>query len=138
MIEEKYDPAHLLTIAALIFVGALIVFVASIIWVQIYNRGEANTESWAALTGLIGWATAQAQSIYNARYGTTQSAGAKDDTIRTLSQTAAVAANTVQAQQIAASAAPAPLTAEPGQPIKTGELSVDATGATINIDKGKS
>ncbi len=144
MIEEKYDPARLLTLAAISFVGVLIFFVAAIIWVQIVNKGEANTESWAALTGLIGWATAQVSVIYNARYGTTQSAGAKDDTIKVLSQTAAVAASTVQAQQIAASAAPTPTQAAdaavpaPGQPLRVDEISVDATGATINIDKGKS
>ena len=70
--HDQYDPARLLTWAALAFVGILIIFVAAIIGIQIAKTGEANTESWAALTGLIGWATSQVSVIYSNRYGTTQ------------------------------------------------------------------
>lgn len=94
MVDRRatYDPARLLTWAALVFVLILIVFVAAIIGVQIYKSGEANTESWAALTGLIGWATSQVSIIFSARYGTTQQSMAKDATIRQQAMTAAVQA----------------------------------------------
>lgn len=78
---DDYDPGRLLTYAALFFVGVLIVFVSSIIGVQIWKSGEANTESWAALTGLIGWATSQVSIIFSNRFGTTQQAAKKDDVI---------------------------------------------------------
>lgn len=70
--HDQYDPAKLLTFAGLTFVLVLIVFVCSIIGIQIAKSGEANTESWAALTGLIGWATGIVGMIYSNRYGTTQ------------------------------------------------------------------
>lgn len=75
--HDQYDPARLLTVSALIFVGILILFVAGIIGVQIEKSGEANTESWAALTGLIGWATSQVSIIFSNRYGTTQQSTAQ-------------------------------------------------------------
>ena len=92
--EEKrtdYDPALLLTRAALSFVGTMIVFVCIIISVQIAKTGEANTESWAALTGLIGWVTGIASVIFNARFGTSQQSAAKDKIIAKQVETAAVA-----------------------------------------------
>lgn len=95
MIHERrseYDPARLLTCAALCFVGTLILFVCIIIAVQIWKSGEANTESWAALTGMIGWVTGTASMIYSARYGTTKQSEAKDAVIAQQSRTAAVVA----------------------------------------------
>lgn len=94
MIErrEEYDPAILLTRAALSFVGVLIVFVCVIIGLQIWKTGEANTESWAALTGMIGWVTGTVSMIYNARYGTSKQAETKDAVIAQQSRTAAVIA----------------------------------------------
>lgn len=88
---DGYDPARLLTLAALFFVGILIVFVAGIIGVQIWKVGEANTESWAALTGLIGWATSQVSIIFSNRFGSTQQSQTKDTTIAVQAHTAAVA-----------------------------------------------
>ena len=79
--QEQYDPGRLLTLAALLFVGILILFVAGIIGMQIWKSGDANTESWAALTGLIGWATSQVSIIYSNRYGTTQQSVNKDAVI---------------------------------------------------------
>lgn len=70
--HDQYDPAKLLTFAGLTFVLVLILFVSAIIGIQIAKSGEANTESWAALTGLIGWATGIVGMIYSNRYGTTQ------------------------------------------------------------------
>jgi hypothetical protein len=129
----SYDPAALLTGSALFFVGILILFVAAIIGVQIWRSGEANTESWAALTGLIGWATSQVSVIFNNRYGTTQQSARKDETIQDLTKTASVIAQTTQATQAATAISAPPV---PGQPITASEVSIDATGAAINIDKG--
>ncbi len=95
MIEERrtaYDPARLLTMAGLGFVAVLILFVAAIILVQVIKSGSANTESWAAFTALIGWATAQVSVIYSNRYGTTQQSATKDAVIEQQSRTAAVIA----------------------------------------------
>lgn len=90
--HAEYDPAMLLTRAALIYVGAIIVFVCIIIAAQIWKTGEANTESWAALTGLIGWVTGIASVIFNARFGTSKQAETKDAVIAQQSRTAAVIA----------------------------------------------
>jgi divalent metal cation (Fe/Co/Zn/Cd) transporter len=90
--RQEYDPARILTWAALLFVGALIFFVGLIIGWQIITGGEANTESWAALTGLIGWVTGTVSMIYNARYGTSKQAETKDAVIAQQSRTAAVMA----------------------------------------------
>lgn len=95
--HDQYDPARLLTVAALIFVGILILFVAAIIGVQIWKSGEANTESWAALTGLIGWATSQVSIIFSNRYGTTQQATNQTAVIAQQARAAAVLANTALA-----------------------------------------
>ncbi len=101
LIEERsvvrpveYDPARLLTRSAIAFVGLLILFVASIIVVQILKNGEANTESWAALTGLIGYAMGLLSIIFNNRFGNTQQSAKKDELIaRQVTTAAAVAAS---------------------------------------------
>jgi len=104
----QYDPAILLTRASLAFVGVLIVFVAAIIGAQIWKGGEANTESWAALTGLIGWATSQVSIVFSNRFGTTQGSSRKDEVIAVQAQTAATiaAAPTAPAQAAAPAVAP--------------------------------
>lgn len=91
MMEERrseYDASLLLTRAALVFVGFLVLFVCLIIGIQVTRAGEANTESWAALMSIIGWATAQAQVLYSNRFGSTLSATKKDAAIQTLAQAA--------------------------------------------------
>ncbi len=95
--QEQYDPGRLLTIAALLFVGILILFVSGIIGIQIWKSGEANTESWAALTGLIGWATSQVSIIYSNRYGTTQQSINKDAVIAQQARTAEAVAGVTTA-----------------------------------------
>jgi len=90
--RAEYDPARLLTWAALILVTGLIFFVGLMILLQIHKNGEANTESWAALTGIIGWVTGTVSMIYNARYGTSKQAETKDAVIAQQSRTAAVIA----------------------------------------------
>lgn len=96
--REEYDPARLLTRVALFFVGYLIVFVSVIIGLQIWKSGEANTESWAALTGLIGWATGTLGMIFSARYNASKDGEKKDAVIAQQSRTAAVIASGVAAQ----------------------------------------
>jgi len=78
---EEYDPGRLLTYCALVYVGILLLFVSVIIGYQIWKSGEANTESWAALTGLIGWATSQVSIIFSNRFGNTQQSAKKDEVI---------------------------------------------------------
>ena len=89
---DPYDPARLLVHCALGFVGSLIFFCGAIVVIQIFKNGEANTESWAALTGLIGWACGTAGTVYAARFGTTQQSQAKDAVIAQQARTAAVTA----------------------------------------------
>ena len=96
MNQSEYDPNALLTRAALIFVTILICFVCFIIGIQIFKSGEANTESWAALTGILGWTTAQAQMLYSNRFGSTRANSIKDATISTQAQIAAIAAGVPQ------------------------------------------
>ena len=91
-VNDTYDPGRLLTIAALAFVGVLVLFVCMIIGFQIMKSGEANTESWAALTGIIGWSTAMAQLLYNNRFGSTRAAAIKDATIASQAATASALA----------------------------------------------
>ena len=82
---ERNDPAMLLTYASIGIVILLIVFVGAVAAVQIIKAGKADTEVWAALTGLIGWATAKSGSIYDYRFGTSRSSSAKDVIIGELS-----------------------------------------------------
>lgn len=112
--HDQYDPAKLLTIVGLIFVLVLILFVCGIIGIQIAKSGEANTESWAALTGLIGWATSQVSIIFSNRYGTTQ---------QSTNQTAVIAqqarAASVLAQATTALAPPQPVAANQAAGVTT-------------------
>lgn len=91
--RAEYDPAKLLTWASLLFVGILIVFISAIIGIQIMAKGTANTESWAALTGIVGWVTGTVSMVYNARYGTSKQAEAKDAVIAQQSRAASTLAS---------------------------------------------
>lgn len=117
--RAEYDPARLLTHAALIFVGILILFVSAIIGVQIVAKGEANTESWAALTGLIGWATSQVSVLFNNRFGNTKQSTAKDAVIAEQSRTAAVIAGATSGTA-------------PTATIQTPSMTVESTNTTVN------
>lgn len=111
MIEKRadYDPGRLLTWAAIWFVLILILFVCTIIGVQIWRSGEANTESWAALTGIIGWATAQAQVLYSNRFGSTLSNTKKDAAITRIAEQSAPVSAAAVAANIAAAAGTPPI-----------------------------
>lgn len=106
--REEYDPGRVLTWAALLFVTILIVFVCFIIGVQIMANGEANTESWAALTGIIGWATAQVQVLYSNRFGSTLSNTKKDAAIARMAEAAPTGTAAAVAANVAATAAATP------------------------------
>lgn len=140
--NRTYDPGKFLTHAALYFVGALIIFVGSIIAAQIWQTGEANTESWAALTGLIGWACGTASSVFNARFGTSQQSAAKDATIAQQARTAERATKLAAAVQETSTGTGASADGSPGQgtgaqptTIIRGDANIKAEGA-VNVSPG--
>ena len=83
---KEHDMALILMYGGLGVIGCLIVLVAGIIITQMISKGEADTQSWAALTGLIGWATAKVGSIYDYRFGSSRTSAAKDVIIDKLSE----------------------------------------------------
>lgn len=83
---EAFDPAAVLTYSGLAGVGAITLFVCVAITVQLARGQPVGTEMWAALTGLIGWITAKAGTIYDYRFGTSRTAAAKDVVIAELTQ----------------------------------------------------
>ena len=115
--KDVYDPAAILTRAALLFAFLLITFVCAIIVVQTLNTGEANTESWGALTAIIGWVTGVVGTIYANRFGSTQQSAAKDKTIAAQAATAVAAARAT------------------GQSITTPNVNIDADTTTITEGK---
>ncbi len=129
MMEERrseYDPAKLLTRCGLGFVGVLILFVAIIIVLQIVFSTDhsANTESWAAMTGMIGWATSQVSILFNNRFGTTQASAKKDAVIEQQTKTAATIAGALPG-----GTAPTPA------PIVTENLAVSSQNTVVNPEK---
>jgi len=62
----------------------LVVFISALLAVQTYRGIEVSTEIWAALTGLIGWVTAKAGTIFDYYYGSSRQSGAKDVVIEEL------------------------------------------------------
>jgi len=83
---DTIDLAGPLTYGGLAAIAALILFVGAIIIMQIAKNGSAATEAWAALTGIIGWVMGQVSGIYNYRFGTTRTSGAKDVLISQLAK----------------------------------------------------
>jgi len=104
--DDQYDPAKLLTWSALLFVAMLLIFVCAIIGWQVYLKGTADTEYWAALTGLIGWSTAKVGDVFNSRYGTSKASDSKDVTIAQQARTAAVAQNALLDPNVTLNVAP--------------------------------
>ena len=62
----------------LVMMGFLLVFVALIAGWQTYIDGKPSTEVWAAVTGLIGFGTGVAVTVYAFRFGYSRQSGAKD------------------------------------------------------------
>jgi muramidase (phage lysozyme) len=83
---DEYDMAKPLLFGSMGVVLALIIFVGAVAVVQLVMTGEIKTEIWAALTGVIGWATAKVGSLFDYRFGTSRSSGAKDVVIGELSK----------------------------------------------------
>lgn len=75
---DSMDMAGPLLYGGLFMVGLLLTFVCAIIGIQVVVDGEAATEMWAALTGLIGWATAQLSLIYGYRFGMSKTSNAQN------------------------------------------------------------
>lgn len=84
--NDQFDMAGPLLYASIGGVGFITVFVAAVILIQIVQGKPVGTELWAALTGLIGWITAKAGTIYDYRFGTSRQSAAKDVLIGELSR----------------------------------------------------
>jgi hypothetical protein len=82
---DAYEMAPLLVWAAFILIGVLVLGLMAAVLVQVV-QGKVNTEVWAALTGVIGWATGIGGLIYNYRFGTSRSSAAKDVVIGELNR----------------------------------------------------
>ena len=68
-----YDMTRPLVLDSLFGVNVLILIVAAVAVVQAIKTGKVDTEIWAAFTGLIGWRTAKAGTLYDYRFsGTTR------------------------------------------------------------------
>jgi muramidase (phage lysozyme) len=77
-VGQDFDPAPMLTYFSLATVGLLTLFLCAWISIQLLYEKGVGVEMWAALTGMIGWITAKAGSIYDNRFGTTRQSAAKD------------------------------------------------------------
>lgn len=77
-VGQDFDPAPMLTYFSLATVGLLTLFLCVWISIQLLYEKGVGVEMWAALTGMIGWITAKAGSIYDNRFGTTRQSAAKD------------------------------------------------------------
>lgn len=84
--SDQFDMAGPLLYASIGGVGFITLFVAAVIMIQIVQGKPVGTELWAALTGLIGWITAKAGTIYDYRFGTSRQSAAKDVLIGELSR----------------------------------------------------
>lgn len=66
-----FDMTKHLVLDSLFGVNVLIIIVAAVAVVQAIKSGKVDTEIWAAFTGLIGWRTAKAGTLYDYRFGGT-------------------------------------------------------------------
>lgn len=82
----EFDPAAMLTYFAIGAVALITVFLGGWITLFLAQKAPVTVEMWAAFTGLIGWLTAKAGSIYDNRFGTTRQSAAKDVIIGELAQ----------------------------------------------------
>lgn len=74
--SDGYDMTPVLLFGALGVILLLILLVAFIVIWQVVDTGAADTASWAALMGLIGWATGVGTTIYFYRFGSTRNSSA--------------------------------------------------------------
>lgn len=139
----NYDPAKALTNSIMGMVWLLILFTGGIIAAQIIDRGSANTESWAAFTGIIGWATAKAGDIFNNRFGSSKESSDKNHTIAQQARTAAVAQDALLDPAVTVKAdKPLPRAtledpAVPTVPPKTDSVIVEANTAVVTESRSE-
>jgi hypothetical protein len=67
--------------AMLASLGFLIVFICGVAAWQVYKNNGPSLEVWAAITGMIGFVTGVAGTIYAYRFGSSRSSSAKDTLI---------------------------------------------------------
>jgi muramidase (phage lysozyme) len=75
---DAWDMTRLLVIGMLAMMGFLLLFVAGIAGWQTYQSNAPTTEVWASITGLIGFSTGIAVTVYAFRFGYSRQSGAKD------------------------------------------------------------
>lgn len=82
---DGWDMTPTLVYGTLGFVGFLTLFACAVAVVQVVKAGTPSTEVWAAITGLIGFATGAVISIVSYRFGSSRSSQTKDFAIAELS-----------------------------------------------------
>jgi len=82
-----WDARRVLIGSSVIGVAILLLFVCGVLGVQVYRGIEVGVEVWAALTGLIGWVTAKAGTLWDYYFGSSRQSTAKDTAIAELSAT---------------------------------------------------
>lgn len=83
---EEVDLARPLMRASLNWVIGLMAILGTVAVAQVVKQGKVDTEVWSALTVVAGWIMSQTGGIFNYRFGTSRSSGAKDVLIDRLSQ----------------------------------------------------
>lgn len=76
--QDSWDMTKTLVWGMLVMMGFLLLFVAGIAGWQTYVNDAPSTEVWAAVTGLIGFATGIAVTVFAFRFGYSRQSGAKD------------------------------------------------------------
>jgi hypothetical protein len=86
-VMEDRDVGRLLIVGALVVMALLIAMIGAIVIIEMFRRpnGEASTQSWAALMGIIGTVTGVVVTIYSYRFGSSKTSSAKDVIIDKLS-----------------------------------------------------
>jgi muramidase (phage lysozyme) len=82
---NAWDARKVLIGSSVIGVAIVVLFVCGILAVQVYRGIEVGVEIWAALTGLIGWVTAKAGTLWDYYFGSSRTSSAKDTAIAELS-----------------------------------------------------
>jgi hypothetical protein len=75
---DGWDMTKTLVWGMLLMMGFLLLFVAVIASWQTIMNNSPSTEVWAAVTGLIGFATGVSVTVYAFRFGYSRQSGAKD------------------------------------------------------------
>jgi hypothetical protein len=76
--SDGFDMALPLLYGSMGGVGFLLLIISAVLVAQLYKDEPVSTEVWAAFTGIIGWLTAKAGTIFDYRFGTSRTSAAKD------------------------------------------------------------